>query len=213
MDAQDRGPARLSLRVLVVADDPLARSGLAALLAEQAGIAVVAQAASTERIGRLLEAYDPDAVVLDLGTGDPDRAAGLDALGVPVLALAPDGEHAAAALAAGARAVLLRDAEGSRLATALAAVTRGLLVLDEALREAVRPRAVPAEAPVEALTPREREVLQLLSEGLPNRRIAERLAIGERTVKFHVNAILGKLGVATRTEAVVVAARLGLVSL
>jgi DNA-binding NarL/FixJ family response regulator len=212
VDAQDRGRARLSLRVLVVADDPLARSGLAALLAEQAGIAVVGQAASTERIGRLLEVEGPDAVVLDLGTGLPDRSSGLD-LAVPVLALAPDGEHAAEALAAGARGVLLRDTDGSRLVAALAAVTRGLLVLDEALRDAVRPRAVPAEAPVEALTPREREVLQLLSEGLPNRRIAERLGIGERTVKFHVNAILGKLGVATRTEAVVVAARLGLVSL
>jgi two-component system, NarL family, nitrate/nitrite response regulator NarL len=212
VDAQDRGPARLSLRVLVVADDPLARSGLAALLGEQAGITVVGQAASTERIGRLIEVYDPEAVVLDLGTGVPDRSSGLD-LAVPVLALARDGEHAVEALAAGARAVLLRDTDGSRLVTALTAVTRGLLVLDEALREAVRPRAVPAEAPVEALTPREREVLQLLSEGLPNRRIAERLGIGERTVKFHVNAILGKLGVSTRTEAVVVAARLGLVSL
>ena len=197
----------------MVADDPLARSGIAALLADQPGVEVVAPAAPDERIGRLIEDHDPDVVVLDLGVGDPEEVSGLEPLGVPVLALAPDAERAASALAAGARSVLFRDTDGMRLSAALVAVARGLVVLDESLLEAVRPRPLPAEAPVEALTPREREVLQLLSEGLPNRRIADRLGIGERTVKFHVNAILGKLGVSTRTEAVVVAARLGLVTL
>ncbi len=197
----------------MVAEDPLARGGLVALLAHQPGISLVAQAASGERINRLLEADDPQVVVLDLGLGEPDRLPGLERLGVPVLVLAPDGEQAAQALAAGARGVLFRDADGPRLTAALAAMARGLIVLDEALLETLRPRPLPSEAPIEALTPREREVLQLLSEGLPNRRIADRLGIGERTVKFHVNAILGKLGVATRTEAVVVAARLGLVTL
>jgi two-component system nitrate/nitrite response regulator NarL len=130
-----------------------------------------------------------------------------------VLVLAAGNERAREALAAGARGVLLRDSDAPRLATAVAAMARGLVVLDDALQEALVPRMASHESPVEALTPREREVLQLLSEGLANRRIAERLGIGERTVKFHVNAILGKLGVSTRTEAVVVAARLGLVTL
>ncbi len=71
----------------------------------------------------------------------------------------------------------------------------------------------PPDAPAEALTPREREVLQLLAEGLANRAIAQRLAISEHTVKFHVNAILGKLNAQSRTEAVVRAARLGLLIL
>lgn len=213
MGAQVPGPAGLSLRVLVVAEDPLARGGLAALLADEPGVVVVAQVSTDERLGRLVETYDPDAVVLDLGVADSDRAAGLGELGAPVLALAPDVERAEEALAGGARSVLLRDADGPRLASALAAMTRGLVVLDEALLDALRPRSLPADAPVEGLTPREREVLDLLSEGLSNRRIADRLGIGERTVKFHVNAILGKLGVSTRTEAVVVAVRLGLVIL
>jgi DNA-binding NarL/FixJ family response regulator len=152
-------------------------------------------------------------VVLDLGAGAAERVPDLEALVAPVLVLAAGEERAREALAAGARGVLLRDAGAPRLATALAGVARGLVVLDDALRDALLPRALPSEAPQEALTPREREVLQLVSEGLANRRIAERLGIGERTVKFHVNAILGKLGVASRTEAVVVAARLGLVTL
>jgi DNA-binding NarL/FixJ family response regulator len=196
-----------------VADDPLARGGLGALLGGEPGLSVVAQAAAGDGIGRLLQAYAPDVVVLDLGPGDGERVSDLETLPVPVLVLASGSERAREALAAGARGVLFRDADAARLATALAAVARGLLVLDDALQEALVPRTAPPESPVEALTPREREVLQLLSEGLANRRIAERLGIGERTVKFHVNAILGKLGVSTRTEAVVVAARLGLVTL
>src|SRR5262249_48818937 len=154
-------------------------------------------------------ASSADVVVLDLGPGDGERVPDLDGLAAPVLVLSSGNERAREALAAGARGVLLRDADAPRLATALAALARGLVVLDDALHDALLPRTAAHESPVEALPPREREVLQLLSEGLANRRIAERLGIGERTVKFHVNAILGKLGVSTRTEAVVVAARLG----
>lgn len=212
MDAQAPGAAELSLRVLLLADDPLARGGLAALLAQQ-GVTVVGQAAASDRLGRGLEAHDPDAIVFDLGMAPADRASALDRLGVPVLALVPDEAHAGEALAAGARAVLFRDADGPSLLAALQALLRGLVVLDETLLDTLRPRVASGEPPAEALTPRELEVLQLLSEGLANRRIAERLGIGERTVKFHVNAILGKLGAASRTEAVVVAARLGLVTL
>jgi DNA-binding NarL/FixJ family response regulator len=71
----------------------------------------------------------------------------------------------------------------------------------------------PAEAPAEALTPRELEVLQLLAEGLPNKTIARQLSISEHTVKFHLNAIMSKLGAQSRTEAVVRATRLGLIIL
>jgi two-component system, NarL family, nitrate/nitrite response regulator NarL len=90
-------------------------------------------------------------------------------------------------------------------------VARGLSVLDGVLaRQFVRP---PAAAPQEPLTPREREVLALLAEGLANKTIAARLGISEHTAKFHVNAILGKLGVESRAEAIVHAARAGLVVL
>ena len=90
-------------------------------------------------------------------------------------------------------------------------------MLDEsfvsALLADVREAPPPAPDLVESLTPREIEVLQLLSQGLPNKGIAQRLGISDHTVKFHVNAILGKLGVQSRGEAIVQAVRLGLVTL
>jgi len=89
----------------------------------------------------------------------------------------------------------------------------GLLVVDESFGETVVRPMPPVDALVEPLTPRETEVLQLLAEGLTNRRIGERLAISEHTAKFHVNAILGKLDARSRGEAIAHAARLGLLLL
>jgi len=196
----------------VVADDPLARGGLAALLAAQPGVVVAAQVASADRWASVLEAYGPDVAAWDLGGAADDRPPDLERIGIPVLALAPDEERAAEALAAGARGAIFRDADGPRLAAALAAVARGLVVVDEALAEPWRRRGA-AAGTLDALTPREREALDLLAQGLSNRRVAERLGISERTAKFHVNAILAKLGAESRTEAVVIAARLGLITL
>jgi two-component system nitrate/nitrite response regulator NarL len=96
----------------------------------------------------------------------------------------------------------------------LRAAAGGLIVLDPALAGAVlSARETSPDRLVEELTPRELEVLQLLAEGLPNKAIGLRLEISEHTVKFHVNAILGKLGAQSRTEAVVRASRLGLIIL
>ena len=112
--------------------------------------------------------------------------------------------------------LLLRDIEPEALLATVQAVARGLVVLDpelaaELLPEADEPGAV--APPAEALTPRELEVLQLLAEGLANKAIARRLDISDHTVKFHVNAIMGKLNAQSRTEAVVRATRLGLIIL
>ena len=194
----------------MVADDPLARAGLAALLAEQPGIVVVAQVAPLDRWATVLEAYDPEVAAWDTG-GGAEGPAGFEPVGLPVLALVADGTRAGEALAAGARGALFRDADGPRLAAALSGLARGLVVVDAGLAGPWRRR--PAAPPPDVLTPREREVLELLAEGLSNRAIGTRLGIGERTAKFHVNAILAKLGAETRTEAVVIAARLGLVTL
>jgi two-component system nitrate/nitrite response regulator NarL len=108
----------------------------------------------------------------------------------------------------------LRDVAPAPLLAALRAVARGLTVFEPALA-ALRatPRGATAPSAPEGLTPREREVLGLLAEGLSNKAIADRLDISEHTAKFHVNAVLTKLGVQRRTEAVVRAARLGLVTL
>jgi len=158
-----------------------------------------------------------DATVWDLGL---NLRAGLEeehdfgASGPPVVAIVSDEADAREALAAGARGALSRNADGDQLAAALRAVALGLVVLDGAFAEDAL-RSVPSTAPelAEALTPRETEVLQLLAQGLPNKLIAQRLGISEHTAKFHVNAILGKLGVQSRSEAIVQAVRLGLVVL
>ncbi len=194
-------------RILIVADDPLARAGLAALLAGQDGCTVVGQVAGDDPA---LDVYRPDALIWDLGW-DPDPAAlpDLDG-GPPVVALLPDPTQAADAWSAGARGLLLRSAPAAHLITAVAAVCQGLAVLDPALAGALpldRPRPPAAD-----LTPREIEVLGLLVQGLSNKAIARALSISEHTVKFHINAILGKLHAQSRTEAVVHAIRLGLVA-
>jgi two-component system, NarL family, nitrate/nitrite response regulator NarL len=202
------------LRVLLVGDDPLARGGLAYLLSGEPGLAVVAQADALGAAAAV-ERDDPEVAVWDLGA-DPlgwlERLGDLGESGPPALALVLDEEAAAAALAAGARGLLFRDVEGGRLAAALRALARDLLAFDDALLPQLRPRPAPQTQP-EPLTPRELEVLQLLAQGLSNRRIAERLGISEHTAKFHVNSIVGKLGAQTRTDAAVRAARLGLVLL
>jgi DNA-binding NarL/FixJ family response regulator len=203
------------LRVVLVASDPLARQGLAALLGREPGLTVSAQlAAAEDGLDRMRG--EADAVLLDLGTGPRPPLAGVEQAarsGLPVMVLVHDEDDAAPALASGARAVLFRDATGERLAAALHAVHGGLLVLDQGLAaRTLRPRQA-SSGLVEPLTPREMEVLQLLAQGLANKSIAGRLGISDHTAKFHVNAILGKLGAQSRTEAIVQAARLGLVIL
>jgi len=202
--------------VLVVADDPLARAGLATLLAGQPGCSVVGQVAGDVDLVATRQVYRPDVLVWDLGWGDPtqslERLAGLH--DVPVVALVSDEAHAADAWAAGARGLLRREADVESLVAALRSVAQGLVSFDPVLAAALIPPQDQAPTPLaEELTPRELEVLRLLAQGLPNKAIAQRLEISEHTVKFHVNAILGKLGVQSRTEAVVHATRLGLILL
>jgi len=115
-------------------------------------------------------------------------------------------------------AVVSRDASRADLRAATAAAARGFTVLPAAVATRLRPArgaapAAPSAEPGESLTPREREVLELLAHGLSNRRIAAALAISEHTAKFHVAAVCGKLGAASRTEAVTRGVRRGLITL
>lgn len=198
------------LRLVVVGEDALARAGLRAV-AESAGLRVVADG-SPDGPGDLAD--EADAAAWDVGAGSSlDGLRGLAAR-LPVVAILGNEEQAGEALAAGARSVLVREHVGERLLAAVEAAVAGLVTLDDAVAESVlRPPPGPAEALVEPLTPREQEVPQLVAGGLTNRRIGERLGISEHTAKFHVNAILGKLGASTRSEAVAHAARLGLILL
>jgi DNA-binding NarL/FixJ family response regulator len=196
------------LRVAVVSDDALARGGLAALL-EREGLEVVAR---VEAATAAPDAIGPaDAVALDAG-GDAAALEALRAIAVPVVALVETDAQASEALDAGARGAVLRSAAPDRIAAALAAAAHDLVAVDAALApEVLRP--LPRARAAGDLTAREAEVLALLAEGLANKAIAARLGIAERTAKFHVESILAKLGAESRSEAIVKAARLGLVAL
>ena len=199
----------VSIRVAVIAEDHLARAGLVALASSRAELSVVGQGSSSEVSPLALVA---DVILWDAGSSVP-RLDADDQGGAHLLVLATDEAQAARALAEGARGVLPRDVSADRLVMAVSAIHEGLLVVDEAFSEVMGARLRPVVRLVEPLTPRELEVLALLSEGLSNKEIAGRLGISESTAKFHVAAILGKLDVASRAEAIVQAARLGLVVL
>ena len=199
--------------MVIAAADPLARGGLAAAVAGVPDLAVVGVAGPGDELESVVGEQRPDVVVVDAAAwADGSGEAGWSRLTCPVVALVRDPD-AAAVLASGARAVLTRDAEPARLAAAVRAAADGLVVIDEALLASVLRPSPRADDLVEPLTRREREVLELLAQGLANRDIATRLAISEHTAKFHVNAIIQKLGARGRTEAVVRAAHRGLVAL
>jgi two-component system nitrate/nitrite response regulator NarL len=205
------------IRILVVADDPLARAGLVTLLSSQPGCNVIGQVTSDAELSNAVSVYRPDVIVWDLGSNpEPtlERAANFRDTGVPVIALLPDATAATDVWMAGARGILLRDISAENLAATVAAAAQGLAVLDPTFAAAVMPaRGSMPPLPVEELTPRELQVLRLMAEGQSNKAIARELGISEHTVKFHVNAILGKLNAQSRTEAVVNATRLGLILL
>ena len=201
------------LRVLVVSLDRLSRAGLAAVLDQQPGLSVVGQVSGDENPFLPLDVYDPDVIVWDVSWETASATDNLKLLpeNTPaVRALAATGHQAAQARAAGAQAFLSRDASPEALAAALNALSHGLQVTDPALSggsESIAP------GPASPLTPREYDVLRLLAEGLPNKGVASRLEVSEHTVKFHVNSIMGKLNAQSRTEAVTLATRLGLLPL
>jgi DNA-binding NarL/FixJ family response regulator len=204
-----------SLRILIVADDPLARAGLAMLLSEQPDFQVVGQVAGATVREGVLETLPADVLLWDLGW---DSAAALEQLAESlestpaVTVVLSDESQAGEAWAAGARGFLARDVNGPGLRAALIAVSQGLVVFHPTAAASLLPSGdhLPGTVP-SALTPRELQVLQLLAEGLPNKGIAGRLEISDHTVKFHVNAIMGKLGAQSRTDAVMRATRAGLI--
>ena len=201
--------------VVIVADDPLARAGLGAILAGQATLTVAGQTGSAD-LAAAQRAFLPDVIVWDLGW-EPERR--IDALSsftdgaeTPVVALLATPTAAGPARAAGARGLLARDVDGAQIAAAVAAVMQDLLVFGESL-VALPTAPVGDEVVVEPLSARELDVLRRMAEGRSNKQIARDLEISEHTVKFHVNAVLGKLGAQSRTEAVVRATRAGLILL
>ena len=219
------------IRVLVGATSAIVRAGLESLVRESPGTALAGGSSSLATVARQIETLQPDVLLIELERDSEEGAAALSALGghsragggpaIVVLADDPQGAWTAEALRSGVRAVLPREATPAEITAALEAAAAGLVALhpdamDSLLRaqphRASSEGAMPAR-PGQALTPREIEVLGMLAEGLGNKEIAWRLHISEHTVKFHVASILSKLDASSRTEAVTVGFRQGLIML
>jgi two-component system, NarL family, response regulator YdfI len=201
------------LRVAIAAPSEAACARLEALLATASNVTVVGSASPTA-LADLLLRVDPDVLVLELGA---EPAAALERLGEAVqlpatVLLVADAHSERDWLHLGVRAVLPPGVAAKQLAAAIAAVAVGLVVLDDGVAgsEALSEDAHRSGASIEALTPRETEVLQLVADGLPNKEIAAALHISEHTVKFHLSTIFSKLGAASRTEAVAIGIRHGI---
>jgi DNA-binding NarL/FixJ family response regulator len=210
------------IRVSIVAASPLARGGLKNLLAGS-GIAIVESVANINLLGgdRALDA-ESDVIVTDIsGESFESSLASLANSGAetPVILIIDRAASASiwAAMRAGVRALLFSDVTSDQLVAAIQGVAAGLFVSQAANTAAAFPASIQgsmASAELqESLTPREREVLYMLASGLGNKQIADRLKISEHTVKFHVASILGKLSAGSRTEAVAIGIRRGLVLL
>ena len=204
------------MRVLVSSPNPLALAGLAALLEGAPGVDSLTRAAPAEA-AVMADAAGADTLLLD-ATGDQGVELVADTVeacrGLPLVAVVTEPAAARAALTAGAAGAVRQDVDQVLLLAALAAAAAGLVVL---MPDAAGPLLGPLvpdegrELPIEPLTARELDVLQLLASGMTNPRISHALEISENTVKFHVTSILGKLGAANRAEAVARAAGLGLI--
>ena len=214
-----------AIRVLVVDDHAVVRSGLLAFLEGESDIEVVGDAAGGRQALDLIrrldsEGHRPHVVLMDLrmepmdGIESTHRIRALhDDVEIVALTSYGEEERVYAALQAGASGYLLKDADADEVAVAIRAAHHGEMLLDPAvagrlltwLRDAAR------EKPTTDLTPREFDVLRLIGAGKPNKAIGAALGISERTVRSHVSSILAKLGLTSRTQAALWAAREGLV--
>ena len=204
--------------MLVVDDHEVVREGLRAFLELQDGIEVAGEAADGEEAIAVAERLDPDVVLMDLVMPKLDGLGAMRELRkraprarVIVLTSFLDDDKLLPALRAGAAGYLLKNAPPPELARAVRAAHAGEALLDPVVAARLVETLAGDGDPLDRLTPREREVLELIGRGFPNKRIARRLEVSEKTVKTHVGHVLAKLGVTDRTQAAVVAVRAGLV--
>ena len=215
-------PTPTPIRVLLADDHPVVRDGLSALLSSMSGIEVVGQAGSGEDAVRECALAEPDVVIMDL------RMPGLDGVGatreilrsrpataVLVLTMFDEDELIASALAAGARGYLLKGAEQSDIERAIRTVASGESVFSaEVARKLVNrltgSHGSHAAEPLPALTAREREVMDRMATGAANSAIAATLHLSPKTLSNHISSIFSKLGVSSRSEAIILARNAGL---
>jgi DNA-binding NarL/FixJ family response regulator len=198
------------MRLLIVSLDPLARRALAEVAGSIPDVSVQLEPELTTAD---LDSAGADVLLweADWTSADLRRLSQVRRQGHPVVALATTADEARRLRASGASAVLTRSIDADALEAALRAVVEGLLVFDASLEPSPQEQMDPADMEA-TLTPRELEVLRLVAQGLSNKAIGAQLAIRESTVKDHVNALLDKLGAQSRTEAVTLALRRGLIA-
>jgi DNA-binding NarL/FixJ family response regulator len=197
------------LRVLVVAASPALRAGLLSLLASDRQLdPIVAEGVELGDAGSA-----PSAIVVDYTAGEPEEILSLAEAfpGTALVMIGADPATDGPGLSGAPVAYNPTHVDAAALAAAVRAAASGLIVLDPTVAGAtgIHTHARTGEN-AEALTARESEVLLLVAEGLPNKAIARELGISEHTAKFHVGSLLGKLGAASRTEAVTLATRRGI---
>ena len=195
--------------ILLVDDHHLVRAGLASLIDSADDLHVVGQAANGQQALELTAALTPDVVLMDLSMPELDGVETTRRLlaihrtaNVVVLTSFSDQARVADALAAGAVGYLLKDCEPRDLLAAVRAAAQGHAPLDPRVAKALLPSAEPVR-PADDLSPRELQVLRLVTSGLANKQIARRLGISESTVKAHISSVFRRIGVTDRTSAAV----------
>ena len=217
------------IRVILADDHPVVRRGVAAIIDIEDDIEVVGAAANGEEALKMVRSFKPDVVLMDLQMPIMDgveatKRIRTQAPHIPVIILTTfnDDEYIYDGIAAGARGYLLKDADPDELIEAIRAASRGESLLHPAVAARILDRfynmstqSTPPKKTAQAislpkLTRREGEVLKLMAKGARNKEIGKTLVIAERTVKVHVGNIFNKLNVNNRTEAVVLAMKMGL---
>jgi NarL family two-component system response regulator YdfI len=203
------------IRVLLAAASTVRRAGLEALVKKVPFLHLAGSLHNALAVTQYAAQLQPDVVLLDI---ESESSAGEFAM-LPVVALIdePSADWTAHALRSGVKAILPRDSDVEEILAAIQAAHAGLVLLDADVTRNLASRIpAPSAQPTPALddlTPREIEVFRMLAEGLGNREMAARLGISDHTVKFHISSILDKLGAGTRTEAVTMGIRMGIILL
>lgn len=200
--------------LLLIDDHPMLRNGVKQLISMDARLRVVAEASNGEQGITLAEELDPDLILLDLnmpginGLETLDRLRTISLSGrIVVFSVSNHEDDVVSALKRGADGYLLKDMEPEDLLKALHQAAIGQMVLSETLTPilaaSLREQRPSGERDIQQLTPRERDILKLIAQGLPNKMIARKLTITESTVKVHVKHLLKKMKLKSRVEAAV----------